>query len=196
MIEERLRERLVGAVVLTAVAVIFVPMVFEGRSGNDQAPMARSQAGFTSSILPADHPSRTADVVEVEPAVGPISAHDEPSQDLAPDRGSQVRGLNRNTKRSPKLPEAETLSDRASVDASRAGWVVQLASFSREANAKILRAKLVARGFGAFIEKTTTTRSSMYRVRVGPTSGRQQAQDLRAALQQAVSLQGVVVRYR
>ncbi|MGH8606192.1 MAG: SPOR domain-containing protein [Gammaproteobacteria bacterium] len=132
----------------------------------------------------------------MEPAVGPISAHDGPSQDLAPDRGSQVRGPNQNTRRSLKLPEAETLSDRASVDASpAAGWVVQLASFSREANAKTLRAKLVARGFGAFIEKTTTTRSSMYRVRVGPTSGRQQAQDLRAALQQAVSLQGVVVRY-
>lgn len=196
MIEERLKERLVGAVVLTAVAVIFVPMVFEGRSESDQAPMARSQAGFTSSILPADHPSRTVEVVEVKPAVGPISAHDGPSQDLAPDRGSQVRGPNQNTGRSPKLPEAETLSDRASVDANPAGWVVQLASFSREVNAKTLRAKLVARGFGAFIEKTTTTGSSMYRVRVGPTSGRQQAQDLRAALQQAVSLQGVVVRYR
>jgi len=196
VIEERLRERLVGAVVLCAVAVIFVPMVFEGRSEDDQAPIARSQAGFTSSILPVDQASPTVEVVEVEPAVGPISAHDGPSQDLAPDRGSQVQGPRQSTRRSPKLPEAETLSDGASVDASPAGWVVQLASFSREANAKTLRAKLVARGFGAFIEKTTTTRSSMYRVRVGPTSGRQQAQDLRAALQQAVSLQGVVVRYR
>ena len=81
--------------------------------------------------------------------------------------------------------------DRPSVDTTRAGWVVQLASFSREANAESLRAKLVAKGFAAFIEKT----GSMYRVRVGPMSGQQQARDLRATLKLAVNLQGVVVRY-
>lgn len=186
MIEERLKERLVGAVVLTVVAVIFIPMAFEGRPKSEQAPVTKSQAGFTSSGLPAEDPSPPVEVVEVEPAVTPMSTTDEPSQDLAPDRlPSQTAG------RYPKPPEAETLSDRPPADATRAGWVVQLASFSREANAKTLRAKLVAQGFAAFIERT----SSVYRVRVGPMSGQQQARDLRAALKQAVNLHGVVVRY-
>lgn len=186
MIEERLKERLVGAVVLTAVAVIVIPMAFEERSKSEQTPVTQSQTGFTSSVLPAAHPSPPDDVVDVEPALAPISTTDGPPQDLAPDRFPGQTATH-----SPKPPEAETLSESPPTDATRAGWVVQLASFSREANAKSLRAKLVAQGFAAFIEKT----SSVYRVRVGPTSGQQQARDLRAALKLAVNLHGVVVRY-
>ncbi|MGH6636341.1 MAG: SPOR domain-containing protein [Gammaproteobacteria bacterium] len=186
MIEERLKQRLVGAVVLTTVAVIFIPMAFQERPKSEQAPVTKSQARFTASGPSAEHPPLPVDAVEVEPGVEPISTTDELSQDLAPDRlPSQDAG------RPSKPPQAETLSDRPSADATRAGWVVQLASFSREANAKSLRAKLVAQGFAAFIEKT----ASMYRVRVGPTSGQQKARALRAALKQAVNLQGVVVRY-
>ncbi|MGH8580286.1 MAG: SPOR domain-containing protein [Gammaproteobacteria bacterium] len=181
MIEERLKERLVGAAVLTAVAVIFIPMVFEGRPKSPQAPVTKSQEDSTSSSLPAEDPSPPVDVVEVEPAFGPISTT----------HGSPQAAERPPSQRSPKPPEAKTLSDRPQADATRAGWVVQLASFSREANAKTLRAKLVAQGFAAFIEKT----SSIYRVRVGPTSGQQQARDLRAALKRAVNLHGVVVRY-
>ncbi|MGH8601724.1 MAG: SPOR domain-containing protein, partial [Gammaproteobacteria bacterium] len=121
-----------------------------------------------------------------EPALAPISTTDGPPQDLARDRFP-----GQTTRHSLKPPEAETLSERPPTDAIQTGWVVQLASFSREANAKTLRAKLVAQGFAAFIEKT----SSVYRVRVGPTSGQQQARDLRAALKLAVNLHGVVVRY-
>ncbi|MGH8603228.1 MAG: hypothetical protein ACREXR_10775, partial [Gammaproteobacteria bacterium] len=68
MIEERLKERLIGAVVLTAVAVIVIPMAFEGRSKSERTPVTKSQAGFTSSVLPAGHPSPPGDVVDVEPA--------------------------------------------------------------------------------------------------------------------------------
>ncbi|MGH8612815.1 MAG: SPOR domain-containing protein [Gammaproteobacteria bacterium] len=177
MIEERLKERLVGAVVLTAVAVSFIPMVFEGGPKSQQAPVTKSQEDFTSSSLAAEDPSPPLDVVEAEPASRPISTTHRPPQ--AADQSS------------PKPPQAKTLWDRSPADATRTGWVVQLASFSREANAKTLRAKLVAQGFAAFIEKT----SSVYRVRVGPTSGQQQARDLRAALKLAVNLHGVVVRY-
>lgn len=187
VIEERLKERLVGAIVLTAVAVIFIPMVFEGRPKSEQPPVAKSQAGFTSSSsLPAKHLPPPADVVRVEPAVEPNSPPDEPPQDLAPDRVP-----NQAAARPPEPPEGEALSDGSPVDATRAGWVVQLASFSREANAESLRATLVTQGYAAFIEKS----GSMYRVRVGPTSGQQQARALRAALEQAVNLQGMVVRY-
>ncbi|MGH8660015.1 MAG: SPOR domain-containing protein [Gammaproteobacteria bacterium] len=181
MIEERLKERLVGAVVLTAVAVSFIPMVFEGGPKSQQAPVTKSQKDFTSSSLAAEDPSPPLDVVEVEPASGPISTTHRPPQ--AADRPP--------SQRSPKPPQSETLPDGPPADATRTGWVVQLASFSREANAKTLRAKLVAQGFAAFVEQT----SSIYRVRVGPTSGQQQARDLRAALKRAVNLQGVVVRY-
>lgn len=189
MMEEKLKERLVGAAVLTAVGVIFIPMIFEGRPKSEQAPVTKPQVVFESPILPAEHVPHRVDPVEVKPAVEPVASPDQPRHDVRVDpiSGKAPEPL-------PKVPKAEApevLPDRPAADAIRSGWVVQLASFSREANARNLRAKLVAKGFAAYIEQT----GSMYRVRVGPTSGQQQARDLREALKLAVNLQGVVVRH-
>lgn len=161
--EQRLKQRLIGAVVLVALAVIFVPLVLQGpveRPPTDvpieippkpavnvpQRPAADEQAGapavsapFTSIVPPADSPSRTP------------------------------TGL--------------------------AAWAVQVGSFGAEANAQSLRDQLRSKGYAAYTEAVESDGKTFYRVRVGPTAKRENAEHMQAALAAKESLEGLVVSH-
>lgn len=77
-----------------------------------------------------------------------------------------------------------------------AAWVVQLGSFTQEKNALTLRDKLRSQGFSAFVERTQENGKDVVRVRVGPEISHEQAQRVHARLSQEMKVKGVVLRYR
>ena len=80
----------------------------------------------------------------------------------------------------------------ATTAASGTGFAVQLAAFSKQADATALRDKLRAAGFSAFTEAVTTDKGTLTRVRVGPVLNRAEADQLKAQVKSKVGLDGVV----
>ena len=182
--DEKLKQRLVGAIVLFALAIIFVPMLLEdGNSGDGLrggvVPEPPGREAFTSHILPepdeplvlppldSPPPSPVASVVVVEPGeAGTTTA----------------------------LPDEEPPAD-TSPRTGLSSWVIQVGSFSSQQAADQLIGKLRAKRFTAFLEQASVKGKDVYRVRVGPELDRKRADDTLARMRKELDMQGLVVRY-
>jgi DedD protein len=135
----RLKHRLVGAVVLIAVGVIFIPMLLDG-------PPPAPEPVTLERIPPApgaDHVPRRVDLELPPPADGGTAA--------AP----------------PAAPAPAAPADGTEGPAET--WVIQIGSFSQADNARALRDRLRQEGYAAFDERITGPDGSpTTRVRIGP----------------------------
>lgn len=73
------------------------------------------------------------------------------------------------------------------------GYAVQLATFTRQANAVTLINRLKSKGYKASLNKIATREGVIYKVIVGQTAERQKAQLLQKQLASAVQIKGFIV---
>lgn len=152
-----LKQRLVGAIVLIALAVIFLPMLLDG-SGTPETLDVKVRIPERSEA-----PESRFEDPEVAAEL------DEPAEDN--DTGSEASGT---------VPDdAENGAEAAAVT----GWVVQVGSFSRESNALVLRDQLRDRDYDAFVKKGESDGDTMWRVRVGPVPGESEAREIAQQLE-------------
>ncbi len=193
------KQRLVGTVVLIALAVILIPMILDfSNTGIDptknlQAPEAPDVN--TMQVLPLDvwsqkrDPQMDTQAVYVEPDIEKDSAE------------TTVVPVEVEPKQS--TPVVEPVVDveavaQAKVDESMAGraWVVQMVSVSKRQNALAFRQKLDTLGYTAYVsERKLENGSVLYRVRVGPELLRSKANELQKRLNKDLGIQGLVMRY-
>ena len=187
-----LKQRLVGAVVLIALAVIFLPMLLDGsgRSGHVSMEM---------EIPPEpvyDVPSRLPPLAqpESEPAPAQTQPRGTPRREASASALPASTPEKRQPAPAPKQP-AETAPEKPVEASTLSAWVVQVGSFSTEDNALVLRDKLRARGFTAFVEPHRSGQKTVYRVRVGPELKREAADALQARLKKEQKLDGIVMSH-
>ena len=212
--EERLKQRLVGAIVLVSLAVVFVPMLLdtppEVGEGPSMTPIPeRPRNQSESGAIPLDgletprldaevereherYASRADAASRSEPSgeAAPVPARD-PAQTPAP--GSEASSA-RSGSASPEREPGE--SPVKKLAAASGGWAVQLGSFLESKNAIALRDRLRAGGYPAFIESGASAQGAISRVFVGPVGDRGRAKDSAAKLQREMRLEGIVVPYR
>jgi DedD protein len=218
--EQRLKQRLVGAAALAALAVVFLPMVFDDTgsqdvsggswipprppelSGPQFAPLTEAEIkrGARLPSLPIDSTpddlGLTGDTGKSAkpPATDTTAPAAAPPATSAP--GAETRAPAARPATGPA--DAETVRTRKEAPTrNRVGttWAIQLGSFRSEANAKKLRDRLQKLGFQPFVERITVKTQSVFRVRVGPERVRHQAEALRAKIRKQANLDGVLVRY-
>lgn len=80
----------------------------------------------------------------------------------------------------------------APAAAPAVGFAVQLAAFSKAADATALRDKLRAAGFSAFTESVATDHGTLTRVRAGPVQSHAEAEQLQAQVKAKLGLSGVI----
>jgi len=183
-LDEPLKQRLVGAAVLAALAILVLPLMLDDSGPNRTAitdsnipPMPADQ--FSSRIVPLD--------TEPPPLVeGTDEPAGEDGGDAAGGRSDDAGAAGADVEAHP-----EAGGPRVGVTA----WVVQLGSFAAHDNALQLEKRLKDAGYSAFVEQVDTDRGTVYRVRVGPELLRGEAQAVRDRLAQEVGLEGIVVRY-
>ncbi len=170
--DQQLKQRLVGAVVLISLAVIFIPMLLDQ---ND--PSSLPHFGSAVPERPDFHFDPIEIPLQLPPEVEPAAAEvvEEPSPEV-------------------ETPEAITAAP-ITPDSQALAWAVQVGSFDKEANAASLRDGLRAKGFSAYLEKVKVEGRMHYRVRVGPELKREQAEQLRDRLEEKAQLKGIVVRH-
>lgn len=200
--DKALKQRLVGAVVLVALVVVFVPMLVGVPTGPEESIATTSPEGTNGRPEPDDGGARLRLAAEIEsPSKPPADAARAPS--LAEPPGAQVVKVEPvSLPVEPPAPKMETAvvpepaKERPAPTPTRnEGWAVQLASFSKKQNAIALRDKLRADGYAAFVRSATSGTKTMTRVLVGPQPQKDEAKALAKKLYAAVSLKGIVVKY-
>jgi DedD protein len=196
----KLKQRLVGAVVLVALAVIFIPVILEGPS-DEWEPRSHSipvppRIDYQADVeIPEEGPTATmpeAAVVPVPespatvepPAPTEQPAAEPPVEPVAPAPPAATAKPPETAVTSPPPPQAA---------APTAGWYVQVGSFGQEMNANGLRERLAKAGFSARLEESRTDKGTVYRVLVGPEKQRAPAERLRDRLATEQQLKGIVV---
>ncbi|MDJ0861215.1 MAG: SPOR domain-containing protein [Gammaproteobacteria bacterium] len=187
--DEKLKQRLVGAAVLVSLLVIIAPMIL------DQPP--EPMEDWRSAAVPPrpEHVFRTDFVpvseAEITTMADPAALGSEQAVNSSAQRGA---GSPPSASRGAK----ERASDgtvKPSTDRALGAWAVQLGSFSNSANALALRDRLRAKGFPAFIEDVRVDQRRVQRVYVGPELLRAKAAESLRQLQKETDLKGLVVRY-
>jgi DedD protein len=215
--DERLKERLVGATVLVFLAVIFVPMILDNSPKPEDGYVAtripaKPAGGFSSSVVPLepadDERRRDSGDPSVTPAPGgavsgePRSAFEPPP----PGPGAKLTPRSRQPETAAKKPLRPPVTTRAPADASsneRSGltaWAIQLGSFSNQGNAAALKKRLLEMGFDAFVEPVSTEKGTVTRVFIGPVLERAEAEaQLKGkkleSLQKEMKLKALLRRY-
>jgi DedD protein len=166
--ERRVKERLIGAIILVALVVLLVPEILSGPHHGatppapDPEPRLRTYTVDVAHIAtapPAPQPPRAASSAP-EPAPVPIT----PSAPIA-------------------APAPAPASPLVRSPAATTGWIVQLGSFARKANAESFVRQLKSEGFGAYIAPIGAGAAQRYRVRLGPIGDRSTAAGIMTKLQ-------------
>lgn len=219
--DAQLKQRVVGAAVLVALGVIFIPLMLD--NGGDSGPAVDLEIGspppadFSSRVIPID--DATMDRVEhamdapPEEFTGEVRADEESPEPVIAEPLTEPA----NESADEVIPEPEMQSaqeppvedEEARVPAAKAvtgtpksparagvtAWVVQLGSFTTQANADGLVQRLKKAGYTAFIEPLDDGGKPTYRVRVGPELTKLTAERMRDDIAKNIELKGIVMRY-
>ena len=215
-----LKQRIIGALVLVSLAVIFVPMIFdEPHSQRQSTPITiPEEPPFPEVEMPesqypdnktvgAEAPRSSAPPVNDEPAAGfrIIEENAVAEEEPAPEPNSQqVQPVPAESSAEPEPAAPAEKQDAASTGAAEPGdkaeftgslegaWVVQLGSFGNQDNARRLRDKVLDMGYGAHLQQVDRGDSTLTRVFSGPFVNKDDAQKAKAALDKAFGLNSLV----
>ena len=179
--DSRLKQRLVGALVLVVAAVIFVPMVFGPAEDETQVEAVPA----TREIDPLPAPSAAAPLPLPEPDAR--REREALAGNVAP-REAVIS-------EQPGSPPAPAIPDADASGADKDAYAVQLASFSDARNAEALERRLSEKGYAAFTTAGEGGSQKLTRVYVGPLGNPAEAKDMRERLRRETKLEGLVVRY-
>jgi DedD protein len=202
LLDNVFKQRMVGALVLIALAVIFLPMLFS----------RQDETRRVSVDVPSMPQTPATPQVQVEPVAvpEPQSLPQEPvptDEDLAQPKASSVAVPTTTVtplvattqpasvvKLAAAQAPAKSAADPSRVDANglSVSWSVQLASLSNRASADTLQKSLRAQGYNAYIRSS----DGLNRVFVGPLIERAEADRLRDQLSKQQKLNGLVVRFQ
>jgi DedD protein len=199
--ETRVRERLVGALVLVAIVVLLVPAILKGRGGEPAGPP--SQPVRRVEVPLREVPAPEEQVLVPEPVTDAPTIRSAPGSAAA---AAVDRELRQAEQRSPEAisavaPAPAPAPARPAPDPARPdpalqspAWAVQLGAFSNRAKAQQLVAELRKRGYAAFLLEYRASGQVLYRVRVGPEQVRARAEEIAVRLAKD-GFQPVVARH-
>ncbi|WP_161865307.1 MULTISPECIES: SPOR domain-containing protein [Pseudomonas] len=199
MLDKGLKQRMVGALVLVALAVIFLPMLLSREDemrrvvveapSMPQAPEAAEIVVEPAEVVePEQLPQEPVPVEEVEPQI--VEVPEQPKQ-APPPAAQPSKPEPTKTEQvattAPAKPEG-----RLDANSLPISWSVQLASLSSRSGAENLQKTLRSQGYNAYIRAF----DGMNRVFVGPLIERAEAERLRDQLNRQHKLSGFVVRFQ
>ncbi len=194
--EEALKKRLVGAVTMVALAVIFIPPLIE-------RPVHEPIQISAMPPVPDDLRRMSAEAWSYQPPVAPqipeyirypANAADAPSEPLVSLASGQGESIG-----TPLTTDAEDDSSASVVEhhPNLSSWVIQAASFVKRENALKLVKRLRRAGFQTpDPERVSVQGQPHYRVKVGPMLEKSRAKKLLPKINSLSGSQGRVVLHR
>ena len=205
------KRRVVGTIVLLALALIILPQLFDGEGSYQPQVESRIPERPVITLLPQPQQSR------------PVMVGDVPSRAVVESRAITDSANNSSTSGEPEpriieFPRSNQTSNEESggitvalekiAEGAKAGanpslnaaglpegWVVQLGTFGDLGNASALLRELLAEGYRAYERKSQRDGREMSTILVGPVIDRAEADRLLAELAAKLDLKPLVKRY-
>lgn len=207
---EGAKKRLIGALVIVTLAVIFVPMWFEPESSLDTLPPIQESMSRAPSFDPKvqtevflrpedsgvgrlDDSQLTVSEPLALPAAG-VPGSGDAATTTPRSVGTKTEAGTAKSSTKAETTANAVVSPRAAND-GMPSWVIQVASVATPEGAADLERKLRAGGFTAFVEKATVNGKVYYRVRVGPELDRSRAEQTAARLRERHKVNTLITNY-
>ena len=196
--EKKHQYQFVGACIVIALAVIFVPMFLSGEANLDRH--TQQQTIPIPPVLQLEPIPDALEFVALDEVVG-VDTPLDPVVTAEPERLEPEIGAATD---SEVVEPAPTVKDDFVVPASTnvkpaaddlAAWVVQVASFRERDKALALRDQLRAKQFSTFVEESAVGSNTVYRVKVGPIIEKREAEQQQALIAKSFALSGMVISY-
>jgi len=197
--DQMLKQRLIGAIVIIALAVIFIPMILEGPDDElsprtqDMPPPPTIDYQTEVELAVPEEASEPAESLADTTTEQEVSAIPEPPT-------SQPEAVIKETEASAKpvepavaKPASPAIPSRSTTSIAPDGWILQVGSFSQQANALSLRDRLKKSGYQASVKDVKAAGGTIHRVLVGPVSDRPAAEKLRNKLASEQKLAAMVL---
>jgi len=199
--DQNIKNRLVGVIVIFALAVIFLPMILDG-SGVRKDKL---------EVIIPPQPLVTANP-EFEPKIIELQAKVDAIPDLEPrlvdenTANNQIERAVDPDDKSPSEPAAKSESESRQVEAkaevaatNKTGgdsWVLQVGSFQDRSKALAQRNKLRKSNIAAvFIEQFKIDNKSSFRVRLGPFLSRDRTKVAQNKIKAKHDIDGIIMKY-
>jgi len=182
-VDNRLKQRIIGAIVLIALAIIFLPAILKEKVDNGPfiskipaKPIALSEYKIDTAKI--DKVIDETNFESVSSALAQQSneittqVNSKSSSKKMPTVDSKKHKSIKLSVEKDKIKKAKKLEkpEKKTIDKSYRGaaWVIQVASFSKKSNAQKMIDKLKAKNFKAYRRKIISSNNQLYRVYVGP----------------------------
>ena len=216
VLDERLKHRLTGLVVIISVAIIFVPAMIKRSNQRLEESINVSIQLPPKPSVPSVNVSKQetifnevkvahVDIPAVPAAPAVIKPVARPTQivklDVPVNKKTNPAATVRRSELPKKVVNTTTVS-RAdlpnklvkTIAMKEGGYGVQLASFGQQVNAQALVNRLKSHGYPANYNKISTRQGAFYKVVVGQLAKRDDAEFLQKKLSQNMQLKGFVVK--
>ena len=183
------KHRIVGAIVLVALVVIFVPMILSGREPPPELKGAREappRAEITETrvlVTPVTPDEATPPESSETVKVVQVPVDNKPAPDAKPVAPVEKAIVAKKPEPAPAKPAAVKIED---------GWMVQVGTFSNTQNATRLRDRLKSLGHSVHADSVTVGGKKAMRLRVGPFADRAKADKAQAQIRKETGVAGVV----
>ena len=176
--DQQLKERLIGIIVLVLFAVIFIPMFFSGTHDpilkNKENISISKESEFISKLKPMTDTATDTDLNTENIKLAPVV-----EESLA-----------------PVVEEIPFNKEILKTDlVGQMNWVVQVGSFSSKDNAEKLNQKVKKAGFRSFVNPITQNNKIMHQVCLGPEYDETDANNLLKEIKNKMKLDGIVKKY-
>ncbi len=216
------KERLLGFLLLLAIAAIFLPMLLDGegaRQGQLQAviperpewdPVVHYQPKYQQHQDSTDvAPLRSAQISQLRPPPAPIEDNSQQSNSKTPAK-TPTTAIVKSVPKAQSIPAAQPSAkpavqsvvvaksklgtDKPMLDQQGvpAGWTLQLASFKERSNAVALQKRLQQKGYKTYIRD----KGELSKVFVGPDMQKSTLEGIKRELNRTFKLDGLILRFR
>jgi len=212
------RHRIVGAIVLVTLAVIFFPLILDEHPNHKFAAFdsTASDSSTQPEIVASDTSSKSEKVIIKKITINSASTGSriERTADKLPAGENKIsKAASEAPSKSVHATSTKTVSTTkaaasakpvekktVAIDARKkqeavvqAGWTVQVGTFSNQTNVRRLKKQLEQKGFSVLFKDIKLKQGSAVRVRVGPYSNRASADKAQDKIRQDIGIKGVVV---
>ena len=191
---DQIKNRVVGAIVLFALAIIFLPKIFDGEKESQRQAFVK---------IPTKPIHQQPDVSQIELSKPPVDSNRE--ERLADDAKVAI-------KTTPAAAQAEDVENKQDKVVSKPvkkpavkpvvkpaikaqGWVIRMGSFGNPNNVNTLLKNLRKKGFTAYSVPAVPRSGVTNKVYVGPELNKKTLQSLQPRLKKAFKESGVIEKY-
>ncbi|MFZ5638215.1 MAG: SPOR domain-containing protein [Pseudomonadota bacterium] len=177
-----LKQRLIGAAVLVALAVIFLPMLVKGPAPDSgvsdvslkmpDAPEGELETRELPLVMPGEVPKGGAVGMDATPV-------DRPATAATPATDSATAPPDPNAPADPAAPPATPAVDPLPPTTAAGDYAVHFGAYASQKGADTVVALAKAAGLPAYSESTTVNGKPAFRVRIGPYATRAEAEIVR-----------------